>query len=200
VGYDPWRGELRGLAIYANELSSADVLRHFRQWVQPKGNIPDLRNATTGYSFAERVGSVVRNEVAFAPDLRIPTIFSVPHKAFLQSPAKEFKASRSYVRDILTNIAGFVPLGLILCAFFTWTHDRWSAIFTAVIACGTLSLVIEILQYYIPPRGSGVTDVITNTLGGTIGALLMQSGAIRYALRRLKIVPSKPTLHEVSQV
>jgi VanZ family protein len=189
VGYDPWRGELRGLAIYANDLTASDALKHFRQWSEPKETIPDLRNAIAGYSFLEGEGSEVRNEVAFAPDLYIPTIFSVPHKNFLQSPAKEFEPTRSYLTDVLTNIAGFVPLGLILCAYFTWTQDRWKSIVTAAIACGMLSLLIEILQYYIPPRGSGMTDVITNTLGGAIGASFMQFGVVRNALRRLKIIP-----------
>lgn len=188
VAYDPWQGELRGLVIYAKELTSADALRHFKEWVDSPGKVPDLRNAIAGYSFAEGAGNQVRNEVGLEPDLRIPSIFFVPYKSFLQTPVKEFKADGSYVRDILTNIAGFVPLGLILCAFFTWTSNRWKAIFTAAVACGALSLVIEILQYCIPRRGSGLTDVITNTLGGVMGALLMQSGVVRHLLRRMGVI------------
>jgi len=188
VGYDPWRGELRGLAIYGRELSSDDALQHFRRWIQPDGDIPDLRNSISAYAFAEGAGREVRNEVAFSPDLYIPKNFKVPHKSFLQSPAKEFKADQSYVRDVLINVAGFLPLGLILCAFFTWTRDRRNAILGAVMACAILSLLIEMLQYYIPPRGSGITDVITNTLGAAVGASLMQSGGVRQALRHLKVI------------
>src|SRR5437763_16032694 len=58
-------------------------------------------------------------------------------------------------QDVLLNIAGFVPLGLIACAYFSWTRSRWKAILIAIIACGALSFVIEVLQYYIPPRFSG---------------------------------------------
>lgn len=189
VGYDPWQGELLGLAIYGKELSPADVLKHETQWSNSKGSLPDLRHAIAGYMFSERVGREVRNEVTSGPDLHIPATFSVPYKAFLQSPATEFKADGSYVSDILANIAGFVPLGLVLCAFFIWTRGRSNAIFTAVIVCGMLSIIIEMLQYYIAPRGSGITDVITNTLGAAIGASLLQSNVVRHVLRYLKIIP-----------
>lgn len=200
VGYDPWQGQLRGAAIYVNELSAADALKRLSEWVEPKGKVPDLRNAIARYSFAEGVGVEVHNEVGVAPDLHIPTVFSVPDKSFLQSPAAEFKTNPTYLNDIVRNIAGFIPLGLILCAFFRWTQDRWNATFTAVIACGTLSLVIESLQYCIPGRESGVTDTITNTLGAAIGASLIQSGVVRRALQRLKLIPFVCTTGEESLI
>jgi len=115
--------------------------------------------------------------------------FSVPHKDMLQSAAKEFRANSTYVTDLLTNIAGFVPLGLIGSAYLSWTRSRWKAIVFATVACGMLSFVIEVLQYYIPRRGSGMTDIITNTLGAALGAMLLQVGAVRRALEHLKLIP-----------
>ncbi len=106
----------------------------------------------------------------------------------LLSAAKEFKANWAYLFDVLTNIGGFVPLGLIFCAYLAWTRSRWKAILITTVACGILSLGIEVLQYYIPRRGSGTTDIITNTLGAALGAMLTQTDAFRRVLLRMKLI------------
>ena len=187
VNYHPWSGELRGLAIYSKELAPADALLHYKQWND--SSPPDLSGAIARYSFTEAAGQTVHNEVASEPDLNIPATFSVPHKSLLQSAPSEFTADWKYVYDVLTNIAGFIPLGLIVCAYFAWTRSRWKAILMTTAACGMLSFVIEVLQYYIPRRGSGTTDIITNTLGAALGGVLMQTGAVRHVLEQMKLVP-----------
>jgi VanZ family protein len=88
---------------------------------------------------------------------------------------------------VLMNIAGFVPLGLIVCAYFTWARGRWEAILVTTVACGLLSFVIEVLQYYIPRRSSGTTDIITNTLGAALGAVLTQGHPFRSILLLMKL-------------
>ena len=188
VVYNPWPGELRGLSIYSKELTSEEALRRYKEWTNPSSR-SDFEGAIVRYVFAEGAGREVRNEVASGPNLQIPVTFSVPHKDMLQSAAKEFRANSTYVTDLLTNIAGFVPLGLIGSAYLSWTRSRWKAIVFATVACGMLSFVIEVLQYYIPRRGSGMTDIITNTLGAALGAMLLQAGAVRRALEHLKLIP-----------
>jgi VanZ family protein len=187
VTYAPWPGELRGFAIYSKELTPADALRHYKEWTDPSGP-PDLDGAIARYAFAEAAGREVRNDVASGPHLEIPAIFSVPHKALLRSAAKDFKANWKYTKDVLMNIAGFVPLGLIVCAYLGWTRSRWKAILITTITCGILSFVIEVLQYYIPRRDSGATDIITNTMGAALGAALTQAGAVRHALEQMKLI------------
>lgn len=189
VTYHPWPGELRGLAIYSKELTPADALRHYKEWTDSGGH-PDLDGAIARYAFAEAAGREVRNEVISGPNLEIPATFSVPHKGLLRSPAKEFKADWMYASDILVNIAGFVPLGLIVCAYLAWTRSRWKAILVTTVACGILSFMIEVLQYYIPRRGSNTTDIITNTLGAALGAMIAQSSVVRRILGRIKLIPS----------
>src|SRR5438309_2734342 len=188
VEYNPWPGELGGLSIYSKELTSEEALRRYKEWTNQSSR-PDFEGAIFRYVFAEGAGREVRNEVASGPNLQIPVTFSVPHKDMLQSAAKEFRANSTYVTDLLTNIAGFVPLGLIGSAYLSWTRSRWKAIVFATVACGMLSFVIEVLQYYIPRRGSGMTDIITNTLGAALGAMLLQVGAVRRALEHLKLIP-----------
>ncbi len=190
VRYDPWRGELRGLAIYSKELTPADALRHYREWTDPGGQ-PDLDGAIARYAFAEAAGRQVRNEVISGPNLEIPTTFSVPHKGLLRSPTEEFRADRRYAHDVLANIAGFVPLGLIVGAYFAWTRSRWKAILVTTVACGILSFVIEVLQYCIPGRGSGTTDIIANTLGAAVGAMIAQSSVALRILGRVRLIPGE---------
>jgi VanZ family protein len=187
VNYAPWEGELRGLAIYSKEMTPGDALRHYKEWTDPSGPA-DLEGAMARYTFAEGSGREVGNQVAGGPQLAIPASFSVPHKDFLRSARKEFRTNWRYAKDVLENIAGFVPLGLIVCAYVASTRNRWEAILITIMACGTLSFVIEVLQYYIPRRGSGTTDIITNTLGAALGATLTHARVGRHVLERMKLI------------
>jgi VanZ family protein len=167
-----WHGEWRGLAIYGAELSPADVLAHYQEWVQghqaelAKGSVP-----TALYDFHEGEGDNIHDLAGAAPDLFIPKHFSVPHKPILQWPWNEFHPTRSYVLDIAINIAGFVPLGFFLAAFLWSATRNRRPVLTAILIGALISLTIELLQAYIPQRSSGMTDIITNTLGTAIGAI-----------------------------
>lgn len=187
VNYALWHGELHGLAVYSKELTPADALQHYQQWTDSSVP-PDLDRAIARYTFAEGRGQEVGNQVAAGPSLEIPASFSVPHKGFLRSPPKEFEPNRRYAIDVLENIAGFVPLGFIVCAYLAFTRHRWQAVLLTTVACGMLSFVIEVLQYYVPRRGSGMTDIITNTLGAALGAALAQASPGRHILERLKLI------------
>ena len=188
VDYQPWAGEVRGLAIYSTGLTAEQVLNHYERWTgrpEPILASPlDLSGVVAFYSFNERTGQEIHNAAAAAPDLEIPKHFAVPHKALLKSPIKEFHANWDYVKDVVFNVAGFVPLGVILCAYFALARSRVQTILYATLGGGMLSFAIEVLQAYIPQRVSGMTDIITNTLGAAIGALLARPSSIRRLLVR----------------
>lgn len=188
ITYHTWTGEMYGLAIYRRELTPVDVLQHYKNRDDTNVNV-DLVGALALYRFSEGRGNVVRNDVGSGPNLEIPKFFSIPHKQFLRSPPSEFRFDTNYAADLISNIVGFVPLGIIVCAYFLWSQPRARAMALATIACGLLSLLIEILQFYIPRRGSGITDVLTNTLGAAIGALLLQVGVIRLFLAEIGLAP-----------
>ena len=189
VDYQPWRGEISGLAVYSKELTAAEVGRHYASWIGERGGDPaDFDGIIARYAFTENSGDEIHNAVASAPSLDIPAYFRVPHKALLKSAAKEFEATRKYVIDILMNIAGFVPLGFIFCAYFLLGRTRGQAILYATLAGGILSLLIEVLQAYIPQRVSGTTDIITNTLGTLLGAMLARPDMVRAVLGKAKLI------------
>jgi hypothetical protein len=180
--YDPWPGELRGLAIYSKELTATEVVRHFLNWTdQDASAVSDLNSAIALYLFNERSGNLIQSSVP-APTLKIPDRFSIPHKAFLRPPWKDFEISWDYVDDVLRNIAGFVPLGFLLCVYWSMTRPSQRALLYAIIAGGLLSLTIEVLQFFIPQRNSGITDIITNTLGAALGAVVAISAIGRMIL------------------
>jgi hypothetical protein len=192
VTYRPWSGEMLGLAVYGKQLMHSDVLHHYRNWVGPSEGV-DLAGAIAYYSFIERTGHEIRNEITSGLNLEIPEKFLVPHKEFLASPVREFNLSLWYLADILMNIFGFIPLGVIVCLYFLWTNSTWRAIVIATIICASLSLGIEILQFYIPRRDSGITDIITNSLGGLVGAMFLKASKVRRALTGLMIQTRTPT-------
>jgi hypothetical protein len=177
---DHWRGELRGLAIYNRELTASQAFQHYEAWTA-KGH-PDgaeQEGAVALYPFDERSGSVVHNTVRPGLDLYIPARYLVLHQIFLEPPWEEFRPNWSYGKDILINIAGFVPFGFFFHAYLSSTRQMKRAALTTVILGGTVSLTIEILQAYLPTRNSGMTDLVTNMLGTGAGAQLYRCQAAR---------------------
>ena len=172
VEYQPWIGEVRGLAIYSSGLTPAQVIEHYKAWTDGPGVDPSEPDTIAVYRFTEGAGNKLHNAVLTGPDLDVPKNFTVPHKALLTSPVKEFQASWRYVKDIAQNVGGFVPLGYVVCAYLALSRTRGKAIFFTIFAAGMLSIAIEVMQAYVPRRVSGTTDIITNTLGATLGAVL----------------------------
>lgn len=169
---DPWSGELLGLALYDHELPQSQAAEHYQAW---KAGRPAWEESEDGrralFLCDERRGKVVHNLDLHGANLMIPTFFALPQKPFLSAPWKEFSWSRDYLDDVLRNIVGFVPLGFAACGFFCFGGTKQRAILLTILLGATTSLGIEVLQAFIPCRESGLTDVITNTLGTAVGAL-----------------------------
>ena len=180
---EPWTGEIHGLAIYSKQLRAADVLAHYENRARENRlGTAEMAGVVARYLFDEGSGRAIHNEVKGGVDLEIPKRFQVPHKAFLRLPWNEFEWSRSYLVDLLRNIAGFVPFGIFVGAYFSLTRYGRNAAWLTILAGGTLSLCIEVLQAYIPQRTSGTTDIITNTLGSVIGVALIRTAIVRQLL------------------
>ena len=190
--FQVWHGEVRGFAIYDREVSPADAAAHYAEWSsgsQSPTGLADANHLLTRYDFRERGGGVIHSDIASAPPILIPVHFSVPRKAMLDSVVNEFDWSANYLIDVVQNIIGFMPLGFVLCGFFALSRPRGQAIMISTFFGSLLSFTIEYLQYYIPRRDSGWTDVITNTTGTLLGALIARPELVRGALRLVRLIP-----------
>ncbi len=168
-----WSGTVKGLAIYSRALSEDEVSREFDSWTKfGRPNSNDNKGLVASYPFDEGSGNVVHNQVESATNLIIPDRFIVIHKLFLQRPWDEFTNSRSYWEDVAVNIVGFIPLGLIFRAYFAEIVGIKRPTWMTVALGFAVSLTIEVLQSYLPTRDSGMTDLITNTSGTAVGAVL----------------------------
>jgi hypothetical protein len=168
-----WSGTVKGLAIYNRTLTEDEVSREFDSWTKfGRPNSTDNKGLAASYSFDEGRGNVVHNQVESAANLMIPDRFIVLHKLFLQRPWDEFTNSRYYWEDVAVNIVGFIPLGLIFRAYFAEIVGIKRSTWVTVALGFAVSLTIEVLQSYLPTRDSGMTDLITNTSGTALGAVL----------------------------
>lgn len=179
VGNNPivdngWQGQLRGLAIYNRELTPAEVMQHFVIWTTLSAKTVRRENPAALYSFGEGAGTVVHDQMDSGNDLQIPQRYRVLHQQFLELPWDEFDPSWSYCKNVLINIGGFIPLGFCFCAYFTMARSFERPFQASIIFGAAVSCLIEVLQSFLPTRDSGVTDIITNTLGSVIGAVFYE--------------------------
>jgi hypothetical protein len=191
VDYAPWSGEIRGLGIYAKGLTAEDAWTHYQDWEATdrsgmeltKPSRPDSRlTALARYDFSEGGGSEIRNQLGSPPYLDIPAAFNIPHKPWLRSVTDEFAPNWRYAYDLAVNILGFAPLGILLCCCWQRSRSSRESVLYTILCGAALSLTIEVLQFYVPRRNSGMTDILTNSIGTWLGAWLSRTSVIRRTL------------------
>jgi hypothetical protein len=166
-----WNGDLLGVAVYKEKLTQSQVLRHYEAWSTNRNLEVNLsENPVAHYTFSERSGTIVHNDVTGEPNLFIPTVFQIPYPPFLELPWKEIGSGGFVWKDIAINIAGFIPFGFFLFAFLYSSRYSSRAGLMTISAGALVSLTIEILQWYLPSRTSSMTDVINNVIGTYLGA------------------------------
>src|ERR1019366_1378930 len=112
------------------------------------------------YLFNEREGNLVHNQLDPATDLIILPRYFVLHRGFLLAPWRQYRSSWSYWQDVSINIAGFIPLGFCVVAYFSSVRLVSRPAATTIVLGFITSLTIETLQAFLPTRSSDMTDII----------------------------------------
>jgi VanZ family protein len=92
----------------------------------------------------------------------------VPIEAFLFAPMPRYFTWF----DVVTNVAAYALLGVLLVLAFNMPSRPALAILAATAAGCLLSLVLEALQSFLPSRIASNLDVLSNTGGALLGALI----------------------------
>lgn len=92
--------------------------------------------------------------------------------------------------DAITNVIGYIPLGaLIVFALYPWRHRALSVLLATLAGIAT-TVLVEVVQHFLPTRVTSLMDIATNSAGAFIGALigwaLIPSVLERSRLRLLK--------------
>ena len=75
------------------------------------------------------------------------------------------------LQDVLLNIAAYVPLAFFFAIALLARFGQVTAVLLAIACAFALSTTMEIAQSFMPTRVASNVDILTNTLGGTLGAL-----------------------------
>ena len=86
--------------------------------------------------------------------------------------------------DIFINFIAYLPLGFLLVLALQSRLSIRGAMIISALTGFALSLAMEAVQMYLPTRTSSTLDVLTNGLGGLIGALI----AARQDVRKLIVI------------
>ncbi len=176
-GRQSWQGDIYGLCFYGYALTARDINRHFNRWIQDKNfSFAEKDKPIALYFFDEKTGVRAIDHAAGKHHLEIPVKMRIFKQRILSSEWNGFKFNRSMSEDSILNLLGFIPFGFIFSATLFKLGGILDKhyVFITMLFCFTVSLVIEILQAWLPSRSSSMPDLIFNTLGALIGTVMLR--------------------------
>jgi len=179
TGNNIWTGNLLGLAIYNQSLKADQIFQHYQTWLQDGSpSSSEKEGLVSLYLFDEHHGPLVHSRLGLKHHLLIPTTFQIIEKSILTPPLpwRDIRLTLSYLTDIFINIIGFIPFGFFFSLYlYNIKHfSRRRIYFITIFLGGGISLIIELLQVYLPSRTSSLTDLICNISGTVLGVILFQ--------------------------
>lgn len=176
-GNHSWQGEIYGVAIFGKVLSKRDVETHFQAWSEnPRFPFAKQPLPFILFPFEENGGTLAKNYPDETHPLYLPSLMKIlsprifPRYRFEQL----FNWNIFTNNDALLNFFGFIPLGFLLSITLLRLGEGSKRHYIAItIAAGFLvSLFIETIQAWIPDRNSDLQDLILNTAGTLVGAII----------------------------
>ena len=74
--------------------------------------------------------------------------------------------------DLVTNVLAYMPLGLMLARWWRHRGSLLGAIAIPTLIGALLSFAMEFSQQFLPARVASLSDLVANTLGAVVGALM----------------------------
>jgi hypothetical protein len=191
LGNSPYRnnsleGEIYGFAFYTSILSVEEIESHHSQWWESR----DFSFAGAGhpsllYLFNEPSGTIALDHSGNGIDLKIPSMVTTLERRLFRLSFDQFQFNRHVIFDLGINLFGFVPLGFVLAARL---HQNGKLVkqsrIAVVLALGfTLSFCIEWTQSWMPSRDSSLLDLLLNSTGSYMGALMFVLAKSRTKLK-----------------
>jgi hypothetical protein len=174
-GRSSWKGEIYGLAFYGYALADNEVSGHFHRWSGSRNfNFAGEDQPAILYLFDERGGNTALDHSGNNHPLNIPSKMPVLEKEILATKWGRLEINSRSLQDMVVNLVGFIPLGFILQATFyqAGSYPKKYGFLITIAMCFTVSLAIETVQAWMPSRSSSQMDLICNTAGAVIGAVI----------------------------
>jgi VanZ family protein len=174
-GKHAWSGKVGGLALYDQPISAQKAKAHFEKWRQTGSLSFAIKDRPRHlYLFDEKKGDIVTDYGESKQNLQIPRRFKILKKQFLAAPWAIPKINKNILSDFTINLFGFVPLGFVLANVLSSTNKSSGkqVLFYVIVLGFGVSLFIEITQAWLPSRSSNLHDLVLNTLGTWIGAII----------------------------
>ena len=179
-----WMGDIHGLAISGEAISFESARLRFDRWAADRRfDILKQDSTLLLFTFDQKNAAQFADRSGNDNHLKIPQHMIVLQKTILASAWLPIKWNRATLGDMVVNLVGFMPLGIVfygLLQCFSGPFTRHNQLL-AVIGCLMLSLGIELAQAWIPTRYSSLPDLILNTFGAWLGV------AVWRLLRKSKI-------------
>ena len=192
--HNSWQGSVLDLTLFEGQLTPRQILLESTPQPPHEESQAAQQSAksslVTHYAFTEGSGRVIHDTQHSGLDLHIPVRFRTLHSEILIPPWEE-SGDKLEFRDLAINILGFVPFGALLFAGLRLHRRDGRAMVLTVLAGFAITLTIETLQAFIPGRLSGILDIITNTLGTYLGALLFRWPAIQELAAKFRLYPPR---------
>jgi len=165
-GRSSWKGAIRSVAIFDRALREDE-------FIDIPGRLQEL-SPLVCYDYTNMDDTTIIDCGTPPPaHLTIPHRLIPYQRAFLELPSMKDVRFPWGILDITINLIGFVPLGFLISLYIgreSSSHTR--SILISIAAGFMVSFIIEISQAYLSSRSSSMLDLINNTVGSGLGALL----------------------------